>query len=427
MRGASHVFQVGEFAVALSRRLPTDPRGLSVDEKQKALAWAPPTATAGPPMLQITVQLDETTRQQALQSLSALRTTVTRGVGPQQPPGATPATPPPPVQMIGQYFDLLETLVKALDRIEIQGEVSDQAIRLSTRIQALAGSDLAKSFSSPNLAISDLADQLDPKSAVSLAAALGASPAGNQLLKRVLEMSLQVQGATLDEKAVSQYSRLIDSLAPLRFVGSMDFGKGFLYSGIYEFPGQDVKQVHAAIMETLTNVLPAMTGTTKPYSSVEFKEGFRTVGDVPLNRLTTGLNVDLPALQAPGVRELLNLMSAGGRMEMEYAVKEGRLYIGSPDKMTEALGQSPRSSTSAALDVTSNTVLFGRANVLMLMKQMLSNLGPSLPFPPDISARLDRLNTEGADIRFGIDLDGQLSGRLEVPLKLLERIREMQP
>jgi hypothetical protein len=160
---------------------------------------------------------------------------------------------------------------------------------------------------------------------------------------------------------------------------------------------------------------------------VEFKEGFRTVGDVPLNRLTTGLNVDLPALQAPGVRELLNLMSAGGRMEMEYAVKEGRLYIGSPDKMTEALGQSPRSSTSAALDVTSNTVLFGRANVLMLMKQMLSNLGPSLPFPPDISARLDRLNTEGADIRFGIDLDGQLSGRLEVPLKLLERIREMQP
>ena len=356
---ANPVFQVGEFAVAFDRRLPTDPQDLSPDEKQMAVAWAPPTAASGPPLVQIAVQIDETTRQQLLRSLSAGRTVIAQGPGPQPlppPPGAIPPVPAPAgSQIMGPYFDLLETLAKALDRIEIQGEVSGQAIRISSRVHALPGSDLAKSFINTSPGIADIAGQLDPKPAISIAVAMGASPVGNQLLKRLLETNLQMQGAGLDEKAMSQYSRLVDSLAPLRFAASMDIGKGLASLGMYEFPGQDARQVYAAMMETTANVLPAMTGTHKPYSSVEFREGFRTVGDVPVSRVTTGLNLDQPALQAPGAKEILSLMFGGDKMAVEYAVKDGRLYVGSPDKMTEALGkisQTPPPQAATPPEVT---------------------------------------------------------------------------
>ena len=151
------------------------------------------------------------------------------------------------------------------------------------------------------------------------------------------------------------------------------------------------------------------------------KEGHRKVGAIPVDRFSMTMNLDSPMFKMPGQREMVERMWGGEKLEFDYAVKGNRLYLASADKISELLEATPRARAASGADATGSTALIGRANLLALIKQMLA-VNPMLP--ADVKDKLERINPEGGDVRFRVDLDGRLSAKGEVPLKILEAFRQ---
>ena len=110
-------------------------------------------------------------------------------------------------------------------------------------------------------------------------------------------------------------------------------------------------------------------------------------------------------------------------MEFDYATKGNRLYLANPDRMAALLEAVPRPQPRTGLGATGSTVLVGRANLLALIKQMIA-VNPMLP--AHLRENAERINPEGGDIRFRVNLDGGLSSDAEIPLKIFEAFRQFQ-
>ncbi|MBI4657856.1 MAG: hypothetical protein HY735_03220 [Verrucomicrobia bacterium] len=416
----NELFQSGEFGVVVFRL--GQGGDLSAEDKQKVTAWAS-ALDAGKNLIALAVQLDEATRQQALQGLGIGRMAVTQGLARQKRPEGVPFNPEAMAQLMGLYLDGIETVVKGLQRLEVQADLADQTFAISKTVQPLPDSELARWLKADGGGLANLANHLDAKAMFSMAGALGEKPAFMPLIKKLFRLSFQMQNQEVDEKLAGQIDRMMDTLAPMRFVGSGEFGKTFAFSGIYEFPKAGVKEAYATFKQFFTDAMPSLTGPNKAYSSSEFKEGFRKVGDISVDRFSMTMNLDAPMFKMPGQRETLERLWGGGKIEVEYAIKENRLYLANPDKMAASLESAQKPPPAAGLGATANTVFLGRANVLALIKQM-ATINPAIP--ASVREKFDRLNTESGDLRFRVDVDGRLSGRAEFPLKLLEAFRQFR-
>ncbi|MBI2948217.1 MAG: hypothetical protein HYY23_11270 [Verrucomicrobia bacterium] len=414
------LIQAGEFAVVVFQM--GQGGEISDEEKKKLIAWAP-AGGAGTHLIDLALQLDEMTRQQVLQAMTMGRMIVAQSLSQQKLPAGAPVNPQAMTQMIGIYFDGFETLLKGLHRLEVHADFGDQMLSIAKTVQPRPDSELSRWFKSSGGGLAALANQLDPKATASVAGAFGENPAFMPMLKKLIRVSFQMQNQEVDEKLASQIDRLMEAMAPMRFVGSVDLGKTISYSGFYEFPKRGAKETYALFKEFFTDAMPSLAGKDKAYSSFEFKEGHHTVSGTPVDRFSMAFNLDAPMFKMPGQREALERLSNGGKMEFDYAVKANRLYLASPDKMSEALAAAARPTSASGLNATPNTALIGRANLLALIKQMLA-VNPMLP--AEIKEKFARLDPEGSDVRFRVDLDGRLSSRVDVPLKMFEAFRLFQ-
>ena len=418
----NEMFQSGSYAVIVIRL--GQPGAMTPEEKARATAWLPPAAAATAPLLEVALQPDEAARQQALQFVLLGRMGAAQALAAQSLPTGTPVNPQDLAQMINLYLDIGEIVVKGLRRLEVQLDVGASAITIANTVEGVPDSELSRWLKPTGVGVGEIAGLLDSRSMISMAAALGDNPPYLPTVKKLARLSFQMQGQPPDEKLASQIDQLLDQMTPLKIAGSMDLAKGVSFGGFYEFPGTDAKQAYAMIKQFFTNAVPAMTGTNKSYSSAEFKAAVRVVGGVPVDRFTMAMNLDTPMFQVPGQKEMIEQMWSGGKIEMEYAVKGNRLYLATPEKLAELLEAGPRPAAASGLSANTNTVFVGRANVLTLIKQAMA-FTPMIP--PQMRTSFERINPEGGDVWIRIDLDGRYVERMEVPLKLLETIRELQP
>jgi len=414
------LIQAGDFAVVVFQM--GQGGEVSDDEKQKLTAWAP-AASLGTHLIDFALQMDEITRQQVLQAMTMGRMIIGQVLSQQKLPAGVPVNPQAMTQMLGLYFDGIETFLKGLHRLEVQADFGERTLTLAKTVLPQPDSELSRWFKSSGGGVAALANQLDPKATASLAGAVGENPAFMPIIKKLMRVSFQMQNQEVDEKLASQIDRMIEAMAPMRFAGSVYFGKAVSYSGFYEFPKRGAKAVYASFKQIFTDAMPSLAGKDKVYSSFEFKEGHHNVDGTPVDRFSMAFNLDSPMFKMPGQREALERLWNGGKMEFDYAMKANRLYLASPDKMNEVLTAAARPSTAASLNATPNTAFIGRANLLALIKQMLA-VNPMLP--AEIKEKFERLNPEGSDVQFRVDLDGRLSSRVDVPLKLIEAFRHFR-
>jgi hypothetical protein len=384
------------------------------------MGWAP-GAGAEAHLVHIGLQLNEPVRQQALQGVMAGRALVGQGVA-EQPPGGAPFNPQALAQAVGLYFDMFDTFVKGLDRLDVDLDLGEQTLVAETTARAVPGSDLTGWFKARGNGIGGLASYVDPNAAVSFAMSIGADAPYLTLMKKLARVSLELQNQPLDEATASQFDQMMDVFVPSNSVLSMDFGQGTTLVSVSEFPGRDIAGAYASFKQLFVRASTTLAGPGKLYSAFEFKEGFRTVAGRPVDRLTLQINLDSPAFQMPGQRESMERMWPGGKSEFEYAVRDNRLYLASPARMENLLSAPPPSRSASAVGLTANTALVGQVNLLTLMKQLAAG-DPTMAAP--FKGNLTRIDPAGSQIRFRVDLDGNLTERVEVPLRFFEVVRQL--
>ncbi len=418
MGSKNELLKTGDYAAVVFRQ---GQAGESSAAQKQALGAGVPTPTAGAHLLEISLQPDEAARQQALGLLGIGRMGLIQALAGQKKTDGMPFNPAALTEIMGWYMDGIETLVRGLDRFEVQADLGERSIILGENITALKDSDLSRWFKPTETGLADLPTLLDPATSISFAAAIGPKPAFMPALKKIVRLSFQMQNQEIDEKMAGQIDQMLDTLAPMRFAGSVDWAKSLSMAGVYEFPGIGAKKAYDSFKKFFTDAMPAMTGTNKAYSSVVFKEAARKIGDVPVDRFSMTFNLDAPIMKMPGQREALEAMWGNGKMEIEYAIKGDRLYFANPEKMADVLNASPRSATKDEMTATPETAVVGRANILVLVKQMMA-INPMIPAA--LKENAARLNTQGGDVRFRVNLDGRLSARADFPLTLLQAIRQ---
>jgi hypothetical protein len=379
-------------------------------------AWAPSQIGTPNTALSLDIQPTDSLRQQLVQGLAMIRMMVGGAVGAQSQDALPGMDPMAMAQLLGVYFEVIEVGLKGWENVSIGLDVEDDSLRIRKRVTALAGSELATWLKGTEGSLTPVLAYADDTSPATFAFRWSEAPAYMPTLKKFLRLSMQMQGVPADSEAVTETERLLDLMAPMQLAGSVDFEEGMAFSGVYQFPGRDVKEIYGLMRTYLETSMQGQVGEGKPYSEATFKENQREVSGQQVDRMTMAFNLDAPLYQMPGQKEMIEGLFPGGKMEFDYVLKGDSLIIASPAHLEQLLQVDAASPIARLGTLRPTTVLAGRLNLLQLIPQFMK-ANPMLP--EEAKQRFEGMDPRGTDIEFTVDLDGGLSSEAVVPLQLV--------
>jgi hypothetical protein len=405
--------QVGNYAtVWLEYGTPT--QATTAGEK----AWKPELLKVASGVVQLAIRPGSALREEMVGALGMGRMAMGAAMSGQSSEAMGGIDPKAMAELMGFYFDLIETGVKGFESLAIQLDLKGETLLLEETIVPIAGSALAGWFKIKDGNLGTLSSYLNQQSPMALAMRFEGNESLMPTLKRLISLSMQMQGLPADSDAIRQTEQLVESFVPLQFAGNVDMGEGLQFGGVYQFPGKDPAAVYASLKEFLEGSMQSQVGPEKPYSSVTLDEGTRSVGGVTVDRTTMVANLDAPIYQMPGQKELIESFWPGGKMIFDYALKGKDLFMGTPGKL-DALLAGPAASGYKPEGVNPRTMAYGYVNVL-------SFIAPIMAANPMMSdedkQKFGKLDSTGTAVDFRVDLGDHFLYQAGIPLKLVRTI-----
>jgi hypothetical protein len=379
-------------------------------------AWASNQIGSPNNTVSLDVRPTESLRQQLVQGLAMIRMMVGGAIGAQNQEIMPGMDPMAMAELLGVYFEVIEVGLKGWDSLSIGLDVQQDALRIQERVTAVAGSEFATWLKGSEGSLASVLAYADDTAPATFAFRWKEAPAYMPTLKKFLRLSMQMQGVPADSDTVKETERLIDLMAPMQLAGSLDFKNGMAFSGAYQFPGRDVKEIYDLMRTFMETSMQGQVGEGKPYKEAIFKENQREVAGQRVDRLIMTFNLDAPLYQMPGQKEMIENLFPGGRMEFDYVLKGDSLLIASPTQLDKLLKVDAGSPKAKLGTLRPTTVLAGRMNVLELIPQFIK-ANPMLP--EEAKQRFEGIDARGTDIQFRVDLDGSLNSEALVPLQLV--------
>ena len=386
--------------------------------KWKAEAIQPPKKT-----IELDGRLSDPLRAQLKGLLSSVRESFVQTVT-NQALAASGANPKAMADVFSAYFELFETFVNGFSELKLGLDATPDAIVVDELITAKPGSDLAKWMQPPanSITAADLTG-IDPEASFGLAAYLGNSDSLVKLVKKFTALGLQMQNVETNDALSKDFDALFVKMLPMKFAGSASFKDQFTFSGAYSFPAGNAADAYAQVKALFNGSFKSQVGKDKLYSAATIAEKHHTVAGVDVDRVSLTLNLDNPMFQAPGQKEQLETLWPGGKMDLDYAIKDGRLFVASTSgsQMQDLL--EGKFVGQASLAPENGTCLAGYVNLLELLKRFAQATGM---LPDEMKAKLAKLDTLKTSIGFQMSLDNQMHATTRVPMKLIRELGRLQ-
>jgi hypothetical protein len=326
-------------------------------------------------------------------------------------------------ELMGAYFDLFQTGLRGLETLQIELDLKADALVVTETVTAKAGSELAGWLDAGQGNLESVMPAIRLDQPLSIAMRWDKATEFMPTLKKFTRLGLQLQGGEVSEEALKEMEELIDVVVPLRFGGSMDFKEGFVFSGMYEFPGRDLERIYELMRAYIEGSMQQQVGDDQVYRSIQFTEAARKVKDLPVDRVTMEINLDAPLYQMPGQKEMIERMWPGGKLIIDQARQADRLLVGTPADLDLLLAGSPSASPGVPLTLNPQTVLWARMNLLQLLPAMLEG-NPMVP--AEVATQLRRADSAGTDVTVQLDvIRSGIQARSIVPLKLLQNVAQV--
>lgn len=380
-------------------------------------SWKPTAGKTYDRALQVEFVPNDAVRNQALQSLGMFKMIASGAMASQG--GASGMDPKALGEIINVYFEILETGLAGLEKLEAGLDARDDNLNLSLQVRAKSDSKLAPWFRSTPGNLDGVAPYAGDKSAMSFAMRFDSQPGYLPMLKKLVRAGMQVQGLPADSDLAKDMDQLFDKMLPLKAGGEMDMNQGMIMSGIYQFPGRDMKDAYGSLRKIMDSISKSQVGEGKPYKTASFQEAKRKSGSTSVDLVTFEMNFDSPMFKAPGQKEMMESFWKGGRMEFEYALQGDNLFFASPSRMDGLLAAKP---TGKSEPVGPSTVAVARFN---LVKMLPTFMGANPMVPAEMVTRAKGLSSEGTDVRVRLDLDGTFKGSAVVPLKMISSMAKL--
>ncbi len=398
-------------------------RGYTDEDRAKALAWkvAPAKTDAA---IHLHFAPDARLKEMMLGGFRAGREQALQGMmmGIKNAPNNANLDPETFQEFMQLYFSLFDTALEGFKGIDLSLSVADNDIIIREQISATAGSDLARWLEpNPDGVAADI-DAVNWDAPMAFAVALRGDEKLSSFFEKAVVLGFRMQGLKEDPEAAKKTTKLMTDMLPLVTAGSMGFGKdGMSFGGYYRFPNRTADAFHAALLDFMDSTIKTQVGADKMYQSYDYQRGVRKIDGVPVDRLTMVYNLDNPLLQAPGQKEQMQTMFPGGKVAVEYALADGKLFftMGST-QMEQLLRKGGKASAPTRLKIGPNTTFAGQMNLLNMVKGMFAKM-PGSPIPPAV---VNAIDPAGTGIQVRADQTGGLDLEIRVPLKIIETVSQ---
>ncbi len=387
--------------------------------KWKAEPIQPPKAT-----FELSAWLSEPTRTQAKTMLGMGRAMLGQTVTSNPAFAATGANPTAMADMFNAYFDVLDTVVDGLQKLTLGLEVTPDAIICDKRVTAKAGTELAHWMQPPadHITAADVTG-LDPEALAAVAAYVGKDDSLVKLLQRFTVLGLQMQNGATNDLVCKDIAGMLAKMLPMKFSGSVNLKDMLTFSGAYTFPAGNAAEAYAVMKGFFNGSMKSMVGEGKVYSAATLAEKHHTLNGVSVDRFSMTMNLDNPMFKMPGQKAQLEALWPNGKIELDYALKDGKLLVASAsgNQMRDLL--DGKFSHKGSIELEKTTCLAGYFNLLDAIKQLMQ----ANPMMPDkVKERLAKLEPQKTAIEFQVSLDNQLHCTTRVPMKLFRELGRLK-
>ena len=398
---------------------------LSTEEKTaldqwKAQALRPPAGILG-----LTLAMTEPVRAQLTGMMGIAKMSMSSIVSSQPPGSLGGADPKAMSELFSLYLDVLNNFIAGFQETRLGLDLNADTILVDKVVTAQPGSELAKWLERPagHVTEQDLKG-LDPETYVSAAAYLGKSPAVLEFMRRATLLGFQMQNVDTNDPAIKDIEGLMEKMLPMVFTGSVYLQDRIGFAGAYRFPASSAAEICSQLKSFVNGSMRHFVGADKMYSAASLVEKSQTIAGSSVDRLSMTLNTNSPLFNMPGQREQLQKIWPDGKMEIDYAVKDGQLWMASADRMKNLLDPgAAKPGQKTAFKLEEGTCLAGYLNFIYVIKQLLST-NPMIPGP--MKEKMSQLNPQGAGITFELSLNNRLHANSRIPLRLLSELGRLK-
>ncbi len=396
------------------------PPGTLPDSAQASLdQWTSAAIPAARHSALLTVSLNESLRQQGLMVLSIVKMSATQAMATNNA-FAAGGNPQAMRAIMGAYFDVFETFFKGFQQLQLGVDLGPDVLLVEKVITARPDTELAQWLSKPagSIPAQDLG-LIDPQAMISVAGHVGKNPSLTALMNKFVQLSFQMQNIDTNGPAAKEMTALFERMFPMNLTASVDWRDHLDIAAIYGFPNSSAAAVYAQFKKFFQQGMQGMVGTNKLYSAASLKENAAVIANVPIDRLSITINTNSPLLSMPGQQEQFQSMWPAGKIEFDYAVKNDRLLLASPERMKQLLTTEPKAANQSwAATIKPTTVAAGYVNLINLIQRSVT-ANPMLP--ATIKEKLSHLEAQGTSVAFQVNLDNQLQASAQIPFKLLRQ------
>ena len=389
-------------------------------EKAGLKQWEDEAMAAPHRAVQLTLAPSEATRARVLPLLETARISMQKGAA----AAASGMNQKAMGDLFGLYFDAIDAFVKGFQDLKLAVDVTPESIVVEESISAIPGSQFAKWIHKPaNPVLAEDLEGLDPSALGSAAMTIGKDPLLMDLMRKFVLLSLQMQNQSTNGGAADDLADLMAKCLPARVSGSF-FLKGHMqFSGMYRFPESAAAAVYAQMKPVMKRLIATQAGEGKMYSAATLAENHHAVAGTPVDRYSFTVNMDNPAFKQPGQQEQIKALMPNGQLVFDYAVKNNRLMVASPDLMAALIEGAAKPDARRAIVPDDSTVAAGYFNLLSAIRDF-SSANPMIP--DAIKDKMANLDPSGTAIRFQLKMNSQVRWDVNVPLKLIEQLGHLK-
>jgi hypothetical protein len=398
---------------------------LSESEKSALDQWKKEAVRPPARLLELSLTLTETLRMQAKSMLAIGKMAISQSITSAQAPATPGLNPAATAEVLNAYFELIDTYLTGFNDLKLGLDMDAEALTLDNRVTAKPDTDLAKWLQKPagQIAVQDL-NALDPNAFMSLAAYMGKEPSLVKLLQKFTVLGFKMQNVETNDPVIKEVETLLDKMLPMTFTGSVYMKDKFTMMGVYRFPKADVGDVYGQLKQFVKKGMQTQVGKDKLYSAATIEEKHHTLNGLSVDRFTMAMNLDNPVFSAPGAKEQIQTWWPNGKIEIDYAIKDGQMLMASPDRMKDLLESlNAKANPKTTLKLEPATCLAGTLNIINMMKQIMA-ANPMVP--QTAKDKMAQLDATGVGLEFQMSVDNQMHTSLRAPLKLFRELGRLK-
>lgn len=331
--------------------------------------------------------------------------------------GAGAADPEAFKSIFGLYFKALKTLVKGIEKAEVNLDADTQNITVQTVAHPVKGGSVETFLAPPESEIKKIIGLANIHAQFMYAGILGEKPALMAEFRKMIPLSLKMQG--LDGKTAGKMGEMIsasmDLMTPCLFAGSADVSaEGFAV----EYAIKLDKKRASGFLEQIGSIyrdMEKLAGPDKLYSKIEYSKNVRKVEGITVDRLTLAYNIDHPQgamLKKAG-------MGALEKMVFDYAAVDDTIVMASPSRFDALVQKIRQGDNGSHVPVRDQTVLKGSFNIIECIKGIT---GMVTTIPPQIKNICQAMQSEGTAIEFDIVCNNMADMKMAIPVKLIRSV-----